>query len=478
VTVIDVGCWHVQRVEVLASMTDDEAITDLSSREVRPEDLRVLSLIDPKALGSPALRVAYVAAVRRAEALLASLRFAGEVAVAGPESSGDSLTESAVVQEVALGCSLSSYSAAKDVAVARALASLFPTFRVALGAGEVSERHCAVLVDRTSSVNDREALALIEAKALPKARRMHPGQFRGEVDTLVARFDPDAESRVRRARAERSVFVSPLPDGMAFLGFTHTAPVVHAVYDAITADAKALQMHRGGTAAVRDGDEDATVGACRADALAARVLGERGEDGSVTFDPVEHVDVVVNVVMDLETLRGEVDNAALVDGTPLPAGLAREMVEGASWWRRLVSDPVTGHLLDYGRRTYLPEPLRRYVLARDAQCRRPGCTNRAMSRLQMDHATPFPDGPSDSANCGALCVRCHQLKTAGHADIEDSRPDGSMTWATAFGQRVHVPPRPVLEPRHPLRPPVVDDGSDVSPHSGDAPPDPPDEPPF
>jgi hypothetical protein len=134
-----------------------------------------------------------------------------------------------------------------------------------------------------------------------------------------------------------------------------------------------------------------------------------------------------------------------------------------------VTAPVTGHLLDYGRAAYCPEPLRRYVLARDDTCRRPGCTRRAE---QMDHAIPFPDGATDAGNCHGLCVRCHQLKTAGHADITDTAADGSLTWLTAYGQRIHVPPRPVLEPHHRPR-------EDARPPDGTPPSaEPLEEPPF
>jgi hypothetical protein len=110
----------------------------------------------------------------------------------------------------------------------------------------------------------------------------------------------------------------------------------------------------------------------------------------------------------------------------------------------MVTDPVTGHLLDYGRTTYLPAPLRTYVMARDDDCRAPGCHSRAPSNAQMDHAIPFPDGPSDTANAGGACLATHQLKTAGYLHIENSAADGSCDWVTAWGQRVHIPARPFL----------------------------------
>ena len=135
-------------------------------------------------------------------------------------------------------------------------------------------------------------------------------------------------------------------------------------------------------------------------------------------------------------------------------------------FRRMVTDPVTAHLLDYGRTQYLPQPLRHYVLARDGGCRAPGCTTRSPGRLQMDHAVEFPEGPTSAANCGGLCLTHHQLKTAGHVDLIDSHADGSVDWHTTWGQIVHIAPRPYLH----------DPDDDVEPEP--PPPAEPDPPPF
>jgi len=169
-----------------------------------------------------------------------------------------------------------------------------------------------------------------------------------------------------------------------------------------------------------------------------------------------------------------------VNGEPMPAAVAREFADAATLWRRAVTDPVDGHLLDYGREQYLPEKLRDYVLARDL-CQVPGCTTRAASRLQMDHAIPFPDGDTSAANCGGLCVNHHQQKTARLADLTDTDNDGSGIWITAWGQRITIPPRPFLhdpaDPTTVAAPPrpsgPLDDGDDPGWPPPDAPaPDP------
>ena len=335
--------------------------------------------------------------------------------------------------------------------MARRLATVFPGFAAALHAGEVSEAHCATLVSRTRHVSDPEVLARIEARVLRPARRLPVARFGDEVAAAVSALDADAPARVRKARATRGVHARQLEDGMGQLTVTHEWSTIRALAAANDDDARALQLERGGAEAVGAAVPDASLDACRADALAARALGTLQDDRSVLWDR-GNVQVVLNVVMDLETLRGEADRVALIDDQPMPAEIAREAAEAATWWRRLVTDPVEGHLLDYGRATYLPARLRTFVLARDGGCRTPMCTTRAVRRLQMDHAFEFPDGPSSSRNCGGHCPIDHQLKTHGYADVTDSRSDGSCTWTTLWGQVVHVPPRRVL-PLDPDPPP-------------------------
>ena len=119
------------------------------------------------------------------------------------------------------------------------------------------------------------------------------------------------------------------------------------------------------------------------------------------------------LVIDLATLRGEAEHPCLLDGSAIPAPMGRELARAVRAWRRIVTDPVTGHLLDYGRRTYLPPALVTFIHARDGQCTAPYCQRRS-SRCQMDHRIPYPEGPSDTANCGDLCDRHHPLKTDGY----------------------------------------------------------------
>ena len=161
--------------------------------------------------------------------------------------------------------------------------------------------------------------------------------------------------------------------------------------------------------------------------------------------------IETQIVIDLETLLGLREHPATINGRSVPAPIARELAAHSGTLRRLVTDPVIGHLLDYGHRRDAPADLTEFLLARDGTCRIPHCNVRA-SACDLDHSIPHEHGgPSSAANEGALCRSHHPPKTHGLIDIIDSAADGSAVLITALGQRIPIPPRPVLpEPREPL----------------------------
>jgi hypothetical protein len=423
--------------------TADEVVESLTGPATEM-DLPLLVSVDPAALDSDLTRVAYLQRLDKVAAFVAAKRAEVLVAIAGAESSGAYLSEVAVENDVAVARRTSRYAAGKAIEVARSLTTTFPSFADALLAGDISERHCNVLVDKTRAVADPEVLAAIEMRVLRKAKRLPVGKFGQEVAKAVVELDPDTVARHRRAKeTARGVYSRPLEDGLGFLGVVDEWGVISALQATIDADAQVLRQQRGGAAAIAE-DDDARLGACRADALAARVLGQVDADGTVTWHPRDSISVTLDLVMDLDTLRGEQDRLALLDGQPVPAEIAREHADTITAWRRAVTDPVDGHLLDYGTHQHLPEKLRRFVMARDGECIAPDCATRSPRRLQLDHVIPFPQGPSSISNTDTKCTVCHQLKTAGHVHVDDTRADGSRAWVTALGQTVRIPARPYL----------------------------------
>ena len=129
---------------------------------------------------------------------------------------------------------------------------------------------------------------------------------------------------------------------------------------------------------------------------------------------------------------------------PIPASLARELASDGKW-KRFITDPLTGNLLDYGRQSYEPpQALVDFILARDQVCRFPGC--RQPGRVSdIDHAISWETGGETSAaNMGLLCRRHHRIKTHEGWSLE-SHSDGSCTWTTPAGKKIFVPTRPADE---------------------------------
>ena len=127
--------------------------------------------------------------------------------------------------------------------------------------------------------------------------------------------------------------------------------------------------------------------------------------------------------------------AELVGHGPIPASLARE-VAADGVWRRLVTDPLSGTLLDHGRTTYHPPAgLADHVRARDVYCRFPGCRKRAAD-AELDHVIAWSDGGTTSEqNLRGYCTHHHLLKGNAPGWRVRAHPDGALTWITPTGHR-------------------------------------------
>ena len=124
---------------------------------------------------------------------------------------------------------------------------------------------------------------------------------------------------------------------------------------------------------------------------------------------------------------------------------------------RALLDARTGTLIESLSAAYRPsKTLTEFVTTRDGTCRMWGCT-RPARRCDIDHARPWPNGPTTPANLGGLCRRHHRLKQRRrwtyHLD-----PDGTATWTSPNGTtRITPPDHTTLLPPRPSAPALVDD---------------------
>jgi hypothetical protein len=113
------------------------------------------------------------------------------------------------------------------------------------------------------------------------------------------------------------------------------------------------------------------------------------------------------------TLAGLDDNPAeLVGFGPIPADVGRALAADAHW-RRVLTDPATGTVLDLGHRRIPTPALARLVRHQHSRCVFPGCGMPA-TNTDIDHTIPHTQkGRTALDNLGLLCRKHHRAKHRG-----------------------------------------------------------------
>ena len=446
-----------------------------------------LVAIDPADL-TPSSRIDYLSALERQNAWLQALMQRAIIAVAGinpsnPEKPWDGVDESER-EDIAAALRLSGGTAQMRIDVARTLVNHLPNTCSALAMGEISASHATVIAKETATaIRDgmsEFAIYQIEERALAHAEFHTPAQVANKVRTTIAQLAPEEfEQVVDRARETRRVSCYNEADGMATVVAILPAQDAQTVMKSI--EAYILKMNEvdeknrsdylvnqkandrecagsngagsngaGSNGAGSNGEKSATdtwsllsADNKRADALTS-ILSQALASNVDVVRPHRRP-VTVNVTIDLPTLLGLAENPGQLSGYgAIPASVARELASDATW-KRFITDPQTGNLLDYGREKYEPpQALVDFLLARDRTCRFPGCRQPA-SRSDIDHAQSWETGgETKPENLGLLCRRHHRLKTHGRWDLV-SNVDGSCEWTSPVGKKYFVPARPIDE---------------------------------
>jgi hypothetical protein len=429
----------------------DTEVTPLESLPPGPE-LAGLLAADPAGLSGYDL-VSFLGATERLTAWAQSRQLAAirelarrRPAPMDPGDAGDVLPAGGVsefaAKEIAAELRLSDGGAQKRLHLALSLDRL-PGTRLALEAGRLDLTKTRALVEATNVLDDDAACLAVEARVLPKAAAKTVGELKAALGRAVIAVDPAAaQTGHQQAVVERRVELWPLPDGMA------------ALYAALPA-ADALACHAWLTALAKKAKapgDARTLDQRRADVLAD--LGWSGLDqGQQSGElPRQHGrPVQVQVAVAASTLLGLDDQPGELTGYgPITADVAR-ILAGDATWRRILTDPQTGTVLDVGTTTYRPpQHLAELVIARDKTCRAPGCRIPAR-RCELDHTVRFPDGPTADTNLGCGCKHDHRMKHETEWQVEQ-RPDATFIWTSPTGHRYVVPPEPFLDHPPPVGP--------------------------
>jgi hypothetical protein len=335
----------------------------------------------------------------------------------------------------------------------------------------------------------RGLVARVEARVLPKAGARSLRQHRDAIARAVAGVAPrTAEQRHQDASERRRVEFRSEADGMAWLSVYGPAVDLMAVKVMLDAAAEAAKTINP--------DDPRTYDQIRVDTLTelAWAILETGhlpdfaDDGDRCAEYADSGDpnadsqqptgdttpagrddrsgadaggglnraqrrrlrrrngraAAVHVIVPLSTLIGEDEQPGELEGYgPITAETAQR-IAAHGVWRRMLTDPASGMLLDYGTTRYTPPvDLLDHVHARDQTCRFPTCA-RPARLCQFDHtiAAGRPGWSTSDRNGGPLSAGCHNGKT--HAGWQLSQPEpGRFLWTAPTGHTYRVEPEDI-----------------------------------
>ncbi|MFI6302789.1 DUF222 domain-containing protein [Amycolatopsis thailandensis] len=387
--------------------------------------------VDPRTLGDEEC-VALAQAVSADIARLEAVRFRAIAQLARHRDGAAS-----VVQEVAFALSLVDGHAGALVSSAKALTNRLPRTLGLMDRGLLSGAGAMKVAAATAWLSDDNALAA-DALLEDRLEGKNTAQIRRAVNRVATTVDPEGASRrAEHNRAGRRLRMRHGGTGVASIEI-EDGPVekVAAAYTRIDRGARALKA----------GGETRTLDQLHADVALDLLLSGQGGAGERSE---------VFLYMDLATYLGlNEDPGELAGHGSIPAPLARKIASSADTvLRRIITDPLSGQVLDLGRDRYRPTAgVDEFVRVRDRECRRPGCQRPAQA-CDLDHSVPWQfGGHTDVADLIDLCRRDHRLKDEPGWTYSLA-PDGTLTITTPTGQSYDSTIPSLHEPR-PTAPPA------------------------
>ena len=401
--------------------------------------------------------------------------------------------------ELAVALNITRVAAIRQVELAVAATGRLGTTTMLLGEGAVDLRTVQVLAEVTDPVPP-EIATQVESYVLERAAGRNASEIRRIATRAVARFDPDgAAARHRERKRDRRVEIWPCPEGMAELRAYLDAADATRIKLRLDAFAKAAAPGDERTMDQRRLDALTDLLLCRSAGpvntvvhvtVPANVLADASPQAAAAHAPADgepvvpvipipssrldsplapyHVAAGATYSTDVSCLDPEPHLRTPLTPTPrgrseatgwwvagpqsaelggygtITAAQARELAAADAVWKRLITDPRSGELLDHGRTAYRPPAaLAEFVRARDQHCVFPGC-NRAAAGCDLDHRVPYPKGSTSPGNLAALCRHHHRLKHETRWRV-DKRADGTYVWTSPTEIDYLNRPEPVVE---------------------------------
>jgi hypothetical protein len=365
----------------------------------------------------------------------------------------------------------------------RLITDLGDTYRL-LRCGQITLSKALALLEATAAL-PLPAQHAVEARVLGRAPDQTHAQFRASLRRAVARVDTrETTTRHRDAMRDRTCRKHDLGNGMAGIWFTNSADKIQQAWiaiqaladraktdhpdDARTADTPTASRHPADQpTADQPAADQRTADQRRADS-AVDVFGQILANGTDWLDrplPTKHrrrphieVTIAASTLLGLDDEPGE-----LAGYGPIPADLARQIAADGTW-RRLLTDPATGTVLEaYTTRHDPAAQVSETLLARHPVCSWIGC-NKPARDCDRDHGTKYRHtGKTTLRDLRPYCEYHHVIKDNDHWGwTTTNHPDGTT--------RIVAPTGHVYMTYPPARGPAI---GDPLPQATD-----PDPPPF
>lgn len=289
-----------------------------------------------------------------------------------------------------------------------------------------------------STQNAREAASVVtelpaavweafDAELLEPARTLAPARFAAKARALREKLHPTPPvERHETAMTQRRVTSELDRDGMGW--FSAYLPSETIAQANARLDATAFDLFT-------EPDESRTMHQLRADVLTDLLLGGAG---------AAKPGVALALTIPMLTLLGKSDEPPLLEGVgPVDLDTARRLAAGSPSLTRLLTDPVSGAILQLDPNQYrLTAALKRWLCTTQPTCDFPGCGRRAVN-CDLDHTVAWADGGTSTP--GNLAPRCrlhHGLKHQTKWKVDKHPGQPRPVWTSPTGHHRETDPPP------------------------------------
>ena len=338
-----------------------------------------------------------------------------------------------LISDIAIRLRLPERTAQRLIAEAEHLIHNLHDTEADLAAGEFSYRHAQLIFDATYGM-DEPMIGDLEALLLPAAKELTVSKFKEFARKLREKLNPGGmDERHRDAASRRTVTLDFEQDGMALLSAYLPAEVAIAAHDRLTRLALAVGRVMVSADNGDESPDNRTLAQLRADVFGDLMInGDTCDAGDPSMHGIRPQLLVIIPAM--TAVRAEDAPGHLSGYGPIAPETARELAARAPSFARVLTDPITGVILDFDDKKYVVRSdLRRVLTLQFECCSFPGC-KRPASQCDMDHTIDWAKGGTTSlSNLAPLCKTHHNLKHHSAMKVR-KRADGAMEWTTPTGR--------------------------------------------